>query len=173
VAYYVARDGEALSARTLSDYLNAKLPSWMMPSMYLPVAAFPLTPNGKVDYAALPVPSTGSVGFVERAMGTDWEQKVAAVWRNVLEADHVGLDDNFFDIGGTSLLLVKVHSKLQALSNRKLPIADLFASTTVRTLAGRLGGSDQEPGLRNSIQDQAQKQRAAFARARAAKKAIE
>jgi len=173
VAYYVARDGEAPAARALSDYLNARLPPWMMPSMYLPVEAFPLTPNGKVDYAAFPVPSTGSVGIVERAMGTDWEQKVAAVWRNVLGADHVGLDDNFFDIGGTSLLLVKVHSKLQALSNRKLPIADLFASTTVRALAGRLGGSDQESGLRNSIQDQAQKQRAAFARARAAKKAIE
>jgi amino acid adenylation domain-containing protein len=175
VAYYVAQEGKTLPPRELSEHLGAKLPPWMIPSVYLPVAAFPLTPHGKVDYAALPVPMPGSTQLGVETAGTDLEREVAAVWRQVLGANHVGLEDNFFDIGGTSLLLVSVHSKLQTLLNRKIPVAELFGYTTVRALAGRLGNEAADSESRNSEQDrvqsQAQKQRAAFARARAAKKA--
>jgi amino acid adenylation domain-containing protein len=175
VAYYVPQEGTTLAARELSEYLSAKLPPWMIPSVYLPVQSFPLTPHGKVDYAALPVPTVGSARTNAETSGTYMEEQVAAVWRQVLGADHVGLEDNFFDIGGTSLLLVSVHSKLQSFLNRKIPVADLFGYTTVRALAGRLGNEATECGSRNleqeRVQSQAQKQRAAFARARAMKKA--
>jgi acyl carrier protein len=174
-AYYVAKEDAPLPARELSEYLGHRLPPWMMPSVYLPIAAFPLTPHGKVDYAALPAPTVGSAKAVEEARGTDLEQEVAGAWRTVLGADHVGLDDNFFDIGGNSLLLVSVHTKLQTMLNKKIPVAELFAYTTVRTLSERLGGLSQGSGLRDEAQgrtqDQAQKQRGAFARARAARKA--
>jgi hypothetical protein len=147
----------------------------MIPSVYMPVEAFPLTPHGKVDYAALPAPAAGSARAEAEIFGTDLEEQVAVVWRQVLRADHVGLDDNFFDIGGTSLLLVSVHGKLQTVLNKKIQVADLFGYTTVRALAGRLGAETANSASRNStqdrIQDQAQKQRAAFARARAMKKA--
>jgi acyl carrier protein len=159
----------------LSEYLSQKLPPWMMPSVYLPIADFPLTPHGKLDYARLPAPMAGSARSGAVAGGTDLEQEVVGAWRAVLGADHVGLDDNFFDIGGNSLLLVSVHAKLQATLNKKIPVAELFAHTTVRALSERLGGSMQDSGSRHSAQDrrqdQAQKQRAAFARARAARKA--
>jgi amino acid adenylation domain-containing protein len=168
VAYYVASHGAAPAARALSEYLSTKLPPWMMPSVYLPIEVFPLTPNGKVDYDALPVATSGSARADGEATGTDLEQEVAAVWRTVLCAEHVGLDDNFFDIGGTSLLLVTVHGRLQTLVQRKVPIADLFACTTVRTLSQRLRGSVQYPTSSHSAYDRANKQRAAFARARAA-----
>jgi amino acid adenylation domain-containing protein len=171
VAYYVARGGDHLSTRELSEYLIAKLPPWMMPSVYLSIEAFPLTPNGKVDYLALPAPIAGSVSSAAEAKGTDMEEKIAGVWRNVLGANHVGLDDNFFDIGGSSLLLVSVHTKLQELFNRKIPVAELFAYTTVRALSERLGDSMADSGSWHSAQDQALKQRAAFARARAGRKA--
>src|SRR6202020_122440 len=124
--------------------------------------AFALTPHGKVDYAALPAPTVGSFGTAAETTGTNLEQEVAGVWRKVLGAEHVGLDDNFFDIGGTSLLLVSGHAKLQALLNRKISIADLFGYTTVRALAQRLGGSVPDSGAWDSAQNQAQKQRAAF-----------
>jgi len=95
---------------------------------------------------------------------------VAGVWRKVLGADHIGLDDNFFDIGGTSLLLVAVQARLQTLFNKRISVADLFAFTTVRTLSESLGGSAPGSGSRHSTEDQAHKQRAAFARVRAARK---
>jgi amino acid adenylation domain-containing protein len=171
-AYYVAQEDASFPARELSEYLSAKLPHWMMPSVYLPIPAFPLTPHGKVDYAALPAPMAGSARTGAETAGTNIEQEVASVWRSVLNADHVGLDDNFFDIGGTSLLLVSAHAKLQMLFNRKIPVAELFAHTTVRALSERLGGSVPDPGSWHSAQNQAHKQRAAFARARAARKAV-
>jgi acyl carrier protein len=147
----------------------------MIPSVYLSIESFPLTPHGKVDYAALPEPTIGSLRTDAETSGTNLEEQVARVWRQVLRADHVGLEDNFFDIGGTSLLLVSVHSKLQTLLNRKIPVADLFGYTTVRSLAERLGSDASKSGSREAVQDrvqsQAEKQRAAFARARAMKKA--
>jgi hypothetical protein len=185
VAYFVAPADAAPGARGLSEYLGAKLPPWMLPSVYLQIEAFPLTPNGKVDYAALPAPTLGSmmtsVELGAEMAGTDLEQEIAAAWRMVLGAEHIGLEDNFFDIGGTSLLLVSVHSKLQTLLNRKISIAELFAYTTVRALARSLGGPTPDTGsdskAQQSKQDltrrQAEKQRAAFARARATKKAAQ
>ncbi len=170
-AYYITQEGTTLSTRELSEYLSAKLPPWMMPSVYLSIPAFPLTPHGKVDYAALPTPMAGSASTAVASGGTDLEQEVAGAWRQVLGADHVGLDDNFFDIGGNSLLLVAVHTKLQERFNRKIPVAELFAYTTVRSLSERLGGSVPDSGSWLATQNQAEKQRAAFARARAARKA--
>jgi hypothetical protein len=174
-AYFVAHGDAGLPARELSEYLSERLPPWMMPSVYVPIEAFPLTPHGKVDYARLPAPLAGSIRNAAETAGTDLQQEVAGAWRKVLGADHVGLDDNFFDIGGNSLLLVSVHAKLQTKLNKKIPVAELFAHTTVRALSERLGGSVPDSGLRHEAQERtqnlAQKQRAAFARARAERKA--
>ena len=174
VAYFVPQAGVNPGAREISEFLSGSLPPWMLPSVYLPISVFPLTPNGKVDYAALPAPTVGSVKVETGAQASDLETQVAGVWKAVLGAEHVGLDDNFFDIGGTSLLLVAVHTKLQTLLTRKIPIADLFGYTTVRTLSAKLG-QGSESGLGQSqkaqVQTQAQKQKAAFARARAMNKA--
>jgi amino acid adenylation domain-containing protein len=171
VAYFVPRERESVPVRELSEHLGAKLPYWMMPSVYLPIETFPLTPNGKVDFAALPTPASGSIASCAEPAGTEFEQQITAVWRSVLGAEHINLDDNFFDIGGTSLSLVSAHTQLEILFRQKIPITDLFAYTTVRALSARLGSSAPESASSNPVQDQAKKQRAAFARARAAKKA--
>jgi acyl-CoA synthetase (AMP-forming)/AMP-acid ligase II/acyl carrier protein len=171
-AYYVAMEGAPLPASDLSEYLSTKLPQWMMPSVYLSIPAFPLTPHGKVDYAALPKPMAGSADIGAADDGTNLEKEMASVWRQVLGAEYVGLDDNFFDIGGNSLLLVSVHNILQKRFDRRISIAELFAYTTVRALSTRLGGSVRESGAWQATQSQAAKQRGAFARARAARKAV-
>lgn len=173
VAYYVTRDREPLETLELSKYLRAKLPTWMVPSVYLSIRCFPLTSHGKVDFAALPAPVAGSAKNSMESNGTEMEEMVAGVWREVLGAQHVEADDNFFDIGGSSLLLIVVHARLQALLNKKIPITELFACTTVRALSERLGGIAVDSGLWPTLaQDLAHKQRNAFARARAARKAI-
>jgi acyl carrier protein len=90
------------------------------------------------------------------------------VWKRILRVDRVDLDDNFFDIGGDSLLLVAVHSNLQKTLQIEIPVTDLFEFTTVRTLARRLGGQ-KAPAASPSVSDsqlQAQRQRDAFARQR-------
>lgn len=172
IAYYIPLNGSALESHQLSESLHSKLPPWMMPSAYIVVDAFPLTSNGKLDVAALPRPKFGSTVACQSGAGNDMENRVAAIWRSVLSAENVGLDDNFFDIGGTSLLLVKVHKELQAHLNRRIPVADLFAFTTVRSLAKKLEQAPPDSDAWKPMQEKAKQQRNAFARARAFKKAI-
>jgi amino acid adenylation domain-containing protein len=172
IAYCIPVDGVAFESNQLSERLHAKLPPWMMPSAYIAVDAFPLTSNGKLDVSALPKPKFGSAGVAVSGGSNELENQVAAIWRGVLCAESIALDDNFFDIGGTSLLLIKVHKELQDLLSRKLQVADLFAYTTVRTLAKQLANAHSGSDVWKPIQDKAQQQRAAYGRARAFKKAL-
>jgi acyl carrier protein len=137
--------------------------------------SFPLTNNGKVDRKALPVPMTGSSAPAPAA-GTPMQERVAAIWREVLEAPNVGMDDNFFDIGGSSILLIRIRAELQKQLDRQIPITWMFEFTSVRTLADKLR-EESEPTTANAAsgsvisatQEQARKQREAFARMRTAK----
>lgn len=175
VAYYATRDEATIPAGELSEFLSAKLPAYMMPSVYMQIEAFPLTSNGKLDQTALPAPSFGSVmkDLEMPDSGSELEKKISGVWREVLGADHIGLNDNFFDIGGTSLLLVSIHSKLQSLLNRKIPITDLFACTTVHALAQRLEQPEKTfTSSLNTLLVQVQNRRDAFARARSMKRIV-
>lgn len=172
VAYHIATDKQTVETAALSRFLSEKLPPWMLPSAYVQIPAFPLTTNGKIDITSLPAPAFGSIRGDGEIKTNSAEDKVAGAWREVLRADFVGLDDNFFDIGGTSLLLVSAHQKLQAKFNQRISIADLFAHPTVRSLAQHLAGSDAAVNPQDAAQDRARKQREAFARARAVKKAV-
>jgi len=171
VAYYVAQNSVAPRTNELSNFLSTKLPPWMLPSVYVLIEGFPLTAHGKIDYAALPEPVTGSARCEIVSNSTYAEDKVAGVWREVLGAKYVDLDDNFFDIGGTSLLLVRAHTRLEQLFQRRISVADLFAYTTVRKLSQKLSLSTASSETRDSSRENAQKQKTVFARARAARKA--
>jgi amino acid adenylation domain-containing protein len=177
-AYYVAQHGHEPSTRELSEFLASRLPAQMMPAFYQRLTIFPLTPNGKIDRSALPAPSAGSMLPDRRSLQapSSMEDLVAKVWRVVLKAKTVSLDDNFFDVGGTSLLLIAVRIGLQEQLDRQIPITWMFECTTIRALAARLLAAGDNsagtpaaqscnaaPGL---LQDRIQKQRLAFARAR-------
>ncbi len=140
VAYVVMRNGAAVGAGALRDFAKERLPDYMVPSSYVTMDALPLTPNGKVDRNALPDPtgkqSEEHAAFV--APRSELERTIAEVWREVLNVDRVGLEDNFFDLGGHSLLIVKVHSKLRALLNCELSLVDMFQRPTVAALSGFL-----------------------------------
>jgi len=136
VAYLVPVQGCVPPNSELRRFLQVTLPDYMVPSAFVTLEALPLTPNGKLDYRALPArerlrPEL-EVAYV--APKSEIEQDIATIWQEVLSLEKVGVQDNFFDLGGHSLLLAKVQSKLQAILQRDLPIVDLFEHPTINTL---------------------------------------
>jgi amino acid adenylation domain-containing protein len=171
-AYYVATPGIELTARMLGEFFVSKMPAQMRPSSYTALKELPLTVNGKLDVAALPAPSIGSAGVAQDSTPqslSETEERVSRVFGDVLDLRGIGLDDNFFDSGGTSLLLISAHLRLQAQFERLIPITVMFECPTVRSLAKRLSANGSSVAEKDAIQQQAQKARGAFARARATK----
>jgi len=121
------------------------LPEYMVPSAFVSLDALPLTPNGKLDRKALPAPEYA--GDAERyvAPRTEAERKVAAAWAEVLGVENVGAHDRFFDLGGHSLLLVRVQALLREAFGQPVPITHLFRYLTVSALAAALDAPAPEP----------------------------
>ncbi|MFP5262672.1 MAG: non-ribosomal peptide synthetase, partial [Blastocatellia bacterium] len=145
VAYAVPKPGRALTAGELRALLRESLPDYMVPSAFVILDALPLTANGKVDRDGLPAPDTShpdpGKGFV--APAGELERAIAAIWQDTLRVGRVGRYDNFFDLGGHSLLMVEVHSRLREVMNRDLSIVELFKFPTVSSLAQHLSGGDE------------------------------
>jgi hypothetical protein len=139
-AYLLPAKNATIEIPGIAPILKARLPEYMVPSSYTVMEAFPLTPNGKVDRRALPAPDSqgaGSrVGFVPP--GTEAEKLIASIWADVLGVEKVGLHDSFFDLGGHSLLIVRVHSRLEKQVPNPPSLVDLFQYPTVATLADRV-----------------------------------
>ncbi|MEP7049205.1 MAG: amino acid adenylation domain-containing protein [Pseudomonadota bacterium] len=136
VAYVVPVIPEQLPVEELRSRLRTRLPEYMVPSAIVPLAALPLTPNGKVDRKALPVPqATRAAAALESVVMTDAQRRVAAIWCSVLRLESVGLYENFFDLGGHSLLVIKAHALLRREFEAEVTIVDLFQRTTVAAQA--------------------------------------
>jgi acyl carrier protein len=125
---------------SLREHLYARLPEHMIPSAFVMLDALPLTPNGKVDRRALPSPEPRrpqtEAGYI--APRTEAERKIDAVWREVRGVDQVGAHDNFFDLGGYSLLMVRLHGRIREVLGTDLSIIDLLKYPTVGALASFL-----------------------------------
>ncbi|MFN0241290.1 MAG: MupA/Atu3671 family FMN-dependent luciferase-like monooxygenase [Planctomycetota bacterium] len=137
VAYCVPR-GAAPDASLLRRRLKAILPEYMVPSHVAFVGALPRTPNMKIDRRALPSP-TASVASTAAASAArpanELESRLAALWQEILGVEQVGVDDNFFDLGGQSLLVVRIHRRMSELVPRPVSLTDLFRFPTIRSLA--------------------------------------
>jgi acyl carrier protein len=142
VAYVTARPTATVSPEALRARLHTMLPEFMVPSQYVVLADMPRTPNLKIDRKALPAPSavlaTPTVA-AHSAPQSDLERTIAAVWCEVLRVPSVGSRDNFFDLGGHSLLVVQVHQRLTSALQLSFPITDLFRFSTVQAIAAHLG----------------------------------
>jgi hypothetical protein len=137
VAYLVPEPGAAPTPAELRAALRAELPAYMLPAAWVTLDAFPLTRTGKVDRRALPAPDAASLAreAVRAAPRSGVEHAVAEAWREVLGVEEVGLDDNFFDLGGHSLLLARLRSRLAGKLAREVSVVTLFRYPTVRSLA--------------------------------------
>ncbi|MBW4556602.1 MAG: amino acid adenylation domain-containing protein [Trichormus sp. ATA11-4-KO1] len=121
----------------LRNSLKERLPDYMIPSAFLLLEAFPLSPSGKIDRKALPVPDWSQRNLAQSyiAPRTPTEEMIAGIWSQVLGVEQVGVDDNFFDLGGHSLLATLVVSQLRNVFHIELPLRNIFDFPTVVTLA--------------------------------------
>jgi len=124
----------------LRRFLTEKLPEHMMPSAFVLLSALPLMPNGKVDRRALPAPSESRSGLETDyvASRTPAEERLATIWREVLKLDQVGVNDNFFHLGGHSLVAVHLFAEIENEFGIKLPLSSLFEAPTISQLAAIL-----------------------------------
>ena len=137
VAYVVPpAAGTPPTANVLRDFLQQRLPGYMVPSAFVALESLPLNANGKVDRKALPAPEGAlAVSGAYMAPRNDTEQRLASLWGEVLRVERVGVHDNFFTLGGHSLLATQVISRLSAAFNVELPLQDFFEAPTVAELA--------------------------------------
>jgi amino acid adenylation domain-containing protein len=166
IAFYVA-SRKAVSASALRQFGAQKLPGYMVPSQFFPLDSLPLSPNGKVDRKALAASQVGQTKNESPTpkLATHLEATLRELWQRVLQTPQVGLQDNFFDLGGDSLLLMTLHSQLEKALATRVSLTDLFRFPTVRSLARHL--ENQETPIVPApapVESQAVKQREAFAR---------
>ena len=142
-----------LAEAELETFLSAHLPHFMVPSHIVMLEAMPLLPNGKIDRNRLPLPGTDAVSAAARGVAprTELERAIAAEWAAVLglEEATVGVEDNFFDLGGHSLAMVRVHGRLKQQFGDIGPLATLFKHPTVAALARHVTGLGR-PSLQTS-----------------------
>jgi amino acid adenylation domain-containing protein len=149
-AYIVPHSAANLNASDLKEYLSIHLPSYMIPDHFVQIDSIPLTPNGKVD-----VKSLGTVGrkletreqFI--APTNELEALIASIWKSVLLIDRVGINDNFFDLGGNSLNIVQVNNRLKEELKRDIPIVSLFQYPTVHSLGKYLRQENSDGDTRD------------------------
>jgi amino acid adenylation domain-containing protein len=159
VAYYTSEE-TAVGGEVLREQLRKRLPDYMLPAGIFRLEAMPLTPGGKIDRKRLEQkPVELDAGNHYAAPQTPVEQQLARIWEEVLGRERVGLNDNFFEIGGHSLLSVQLANKVnQLLPSSSIGVVDIIRYPTVRELAGRIGSSGDKPagspyvaGLRDSV----------------------
>ena len=149
VAYVVAQKTTVIELKT---FLQDRLPNYMIPSAFVFLEAMPITPNGKIDYRSLPAPDTSIVQlgseFVLPSNAT--EELLAKIWTNILRVERVGIHDNFFALGGHSLLSVRLVAEIEKAFNFQIPLSSLFKISTIAEIAELI--SEQTQG-NNSNED--------------------
>ena len=162
-AYVVCEAGMRVDHEQLRQFAQQHLPSPMVPSVFVQLDRLPLTPNGKVDRKALPQPEVDrSISTAQYVVpGNEIERKIAEVWQELLGLETVGARDNFFDLGGHSLIAVQVQAQLRLALGVDLPVVKLFQYPTVESLAAFLNRQEEEP---RSAHQRGHLKQAAYAR---------
>ncbi|MCI0397703.1 MAG: amino acid adenylation domain-containing protein [Chloroflexi bacterium] len=148
VAYFVPDPGATPSLRALRRFLSARLPEYMLPSAFIMLDALPLMPNGKVDRRALPAPDQARARPEESfaAPRTPVEEIIAGIWAQMLNVQRVGIHDDFFELGGDSILSIRTTALLRSTFHMEIPVRTLFEAPTVAQYAQALTAYEKKPG---------------------------
>ncbi len=162
VAYVVPADPALIDQAEFRDVLRralkTRLPDYMVPTHFMFLAQMPLTPNGKLDRKGLPAPDASLMQQRYVAPETELEQQVAAIWAQVLRLPQVGLDDNFFEVGGHSLLAIQITSRVQVELGLEVPLVEVFQTETLRAYVQaaatfRAGSAEDFDDLRDFLSE--------------------
>jgi amino acid adenylation domain-containing protein len=134
VAYYVARPGAHVDHAQLTERLAEALPEYMVPAAYMALERLPMTPNRKVDRRALPRVEA-AVDRPYTAPESDTEAQVAEIWQKLFDRARIGVEDDFFDLGGTSLLAIRLFTEIDRAFGIKLPMSTVLEANTIRKMA--------------------------------------
>ncbi|MER5703208.1 amino acid adenylation domain-containing protein [Micromonospora sp. NPDC002296] len=145
LGYVVPRPGEALDPADLRRFLAERVPSYMVPAAIVPLDGLPLTPNGKLDRDALPAPRARVA--IGRTAASPAEEALRRIFAELLELPDVGVDENFFDLGGHSMLAIRLVSRVHDVLGIRLGLGDVFDGATVAGLAGRIARGAPAAGL--------------------------
>ena len=162
--YWTARTATEVDTSTIREGLRSRLPDYMIPSHIIQIDEMPLTPNGKVDRKSLPAPSAnaavGREAYVEPA--NEFESVLVELWQQILGLKKVGTEDNFFDIGGHSLLVVKLHREIKTRFDQPVALTDLYRFTTIGSLSQHLSSGGERVEMKSET-DRAKRRRDAMA----------
>lgn len=146
VAYVAPKSNQYLSAGQLRSFLKDQLPDYMVPSEFILLDKLPKTASGKIDRQALleleAAPDQSKAAYTPPRNAL--EQAIAGFWQEVLPVNEIGRDDNFFDLGGHSLLLIQINRKLKEHCQRDITVVEMFRYPTISTLAEFLSGNRDE-----------------------------
>jgi acyl carrier protein len=161
VAYLACHGQTNPTVTELRVFMQSLLPDYMVPSSYVFIDSLPLTTSGKVDRLALPKPDTTRPNLEETFVAPTGavESALAEIWAQVLGLERVGVHDNFFDLGGHSLLLMQLHVKLNEKFQTDISLVDLFEYSTVYAQAKWLSKQKSATAETASLEEQAQKLR--------------
>ncbi|MEO1375475.1 MAG: amino acid adenylation domain-containing protein, partial [Cyanobacteria bacterium J06635_10] len=167
VAYLVPQVHQMVVFRELQEFLGLKLPNYMIPGAFVTLESLPLTPNGKIDRKALPKPDLTLKSSANNLPSTPIENLLAGIWTEVLGIDGIGVDQNFFDLGGHSLIATRVISQIRQVFQVELALRCLFEKPTIAQLAEEIEKAiqvglgtekldieriERSPGLSSSLQ---------------------
>ncbi len=143
VAYFLSES--ELKISELRDYLGKILPDFMIPSYFIPMRTFPLTPNGKVDFKKLPEPDINfSTGIEYIAPRNSIEEKLTEIWKDILRIEKIGIQDNFFELGGHSLKATRVVSRICKEIEANITLKDIFEQPTIESLSGIIKDAERK-----------------------------
>ncbi|MCP4176264.1 MAG: amino acid adenylation domain-containing protein, partial [bacterium] len=144
IAYY--QSDSDISSQELITSLKKKIPDYMIPAYFIRLENFPLTANGKIDYKALPAPSSEKInsGNEYVAPSDEIEEELASIWNDILGMEKISIKDNFFDLGGNSIRAISLINTIGKRLNYKLELKDLFNNSTIGEIAGIIRTSSSE-----------------------------
>jgi len=166
VGYVVPELDQKPTVESLRRFIGDKLPSYMVPAVFVILKALPLTHNEKIDRGALPEPDRARPVMEQAYIGpsTALGETLTEIWCHVLSLDQVGINDNFFDLGGTSILAVNIITLIQETFGIEVPIIKLFQYPNISLMAKYLSQNKTDQPSYEEVQDRAQQRRASFYR---------
>ncbi|MEI7613066.1 MAG: amino acid adenylation domain-containing protein [Betaproteobacteria bacterium] len=158
VAYLVMDAGETFNVQEIRAFLQQQIPDYMLPSAFVEMPSLPRTPSGKIDRNSLPPPANKrpELGVVYRSPASEPEKRLCSLWSEILHIDPVGINDNFFDLGGNSLLALQTVALLKTRHDTDISVIKVYMHPTPAALTASIDGSSAENNFRDIAQARAQ-----------------